>query len=287
MEAHVRYVALQTDRPDVLADFYRQHFGLDEFARSDEGHVSLTDGYYNLSILNSEARVGSAWRESSTWNGPVVGLGLSHIGIAVDDVRELLHRLEQFAGPQSRLLAEDGGSFHGEYKILDPDGLPISLSTTNFGVPEGNGTRRVPSIRQVGLSVPNNLAMQEFYTRVFGFRAQGDTSVHELRPGVPEASRFCGDGESSFQILSYPVATDDVAPGATPGARYLRYGLNNIGFLVPDLELTLKGLPEGSAWKWASSQAPGEWRAVDPDGNEFDLVQSRGYEVDANATVRA
>jgi hypothetical protein len=56
---------------------------------------------------------------------------------------------------------------------------------------------------------------------------------------------------------------------------------------VPDLELTLKGLPTGSAWKWASSEAPGEWRAVDPDGNEFDLVQSRGYNVDTNATVRA
>ena len=48
---HMRYLAFLSDDPAALADFYARHFELDELGRSNEGDVSLGDGFYNLTFL--------------------------------------------------------------------------------------------------------------------------------------------------------------------------------------------------------------------------------------------
>ena len=42
-------------------------------------------------------------------------------------------RLEEFA-PDVEILPESGDLHHGEYRVHDPNGYPVSLSTRHFGV---------------------------------------------------------------------------------------------------------------------------------------------------------
>ena len=51
VNGHMRYLAFLSDDPAALADFYARHFELDELGRSNEGDVSLGDGFYNLTFL--------------------------------------------------------------------------------------------------------------------------------------------------------------------------------------------------------------------------------------------
>ncbi len=41
----IRYLAFLSDDPSALADFYGRHFALDELGRSNQGDVSLSDGF--------------------------------------------------------------------------------------------------------------------------------------------------------------------------------------------------------------------------------------------------
>ena len=50
--AKIRHIALTTDNPRQVAEFYKSAFDLEEIRESDNGAVFLSDGYINLAILN-------------------------------------------------------------------------------------------------------------------------------------------------------------------------------------------------------------------------------------------
>jgi catechol 2,3-dioxygenase-like lactoylglutathione lyase family enzyme len=266
MDARIRYVALTSEQPERLAGFYKTHFGLTELGHAG-GEVALTDGFYNVSILKPRGDAEP---------------GFSHFGIAVDDVNELEARLED-AGANADLRAEEGGLLHGEYRLTDPHGLTVSLSTTGFGVPAGR--RGLPAIRHVAISVPNNDEMLGFYQAVFGFR-EPRSSVRSRERG--SQSRFAADGSTALAILRYPVDqdVDQAPPGGWP-ARHFREGLNHIGFLVNDIEGFLARLPESSVSKRPAARPMTEYRALDPEANEIDVSQHKGYEVDVDVWEHA
>jgi catechol 2,3-dioxygenase-like lactoylglutathione lyase family enzyme len=281
VNAHLQYIGVRSEQPQVLAEFYKEFFSLTELAKSEEGDVALTDGFFNLTILKERPY------EPTNWSGPLTGLGYTHVGVAIDDLRQVLENIEKFAPPHTRLLSDKGGPFHGDYFVPDPNGLPVTISLSNFGVPELEGDRRLPAIRHVALSVPNNDGVVDFFTEVFGFREQARPEGAPPRSETGNPSRGIADGSTAFQILVYPVTTSDVDPGVTLGPRHARWGLNHFGFLVPDLEATLKALPAGSTSPRPSSRPMAEWRGTDPDGNEFDISSSKGYQIDANVWAKA
>src|SRR5712691_8981362 len=121
MKAKIRYLALVSKTPHRLAHFYRTCFGLRELGRSPEGDISLTDGFYNLTFLLQ--RPGRSEP------------GFQLAGIAVDNVKELEDRLKSHS-PGAELQADEGGIHAGEFLLKDPNGLPVAVSTTNFGVPD-------------------------------------------------------------------------------------------------------------------------------------------------------
>ena len=77
--AKIKHIALTTGDPSGVAAFYKEAFDLREVGRSDDGSVSLTDGYIYLAILNwkteKDADVGP--------NGPNYS-GIHHFGFLVD-----------------------------------------------------------------------------------------------------------------------------------------------------------------------------------------------------------
>jgi catechol 2,3-dioxygenase-like lactoylglutathione lyase family enzyme len=248
MEADMQYIGIKTARPDVLAEFYAANFLMKELA-SEDGNIAMTDGFYNLSLIKADA------------DDP--GLGFTQFGIHVDDLRELVTNIELYAAPDRRLMPDVGGPFHGDYTVLDPNGLPVTISTNHFGVtvtPEED--RELPVIQHIAISVRSNPQVSEFFEKVFGF--------------------FKGhsDGYTALAILPYPVTTHDLDAGVLVGDRHCRFGVNHFGFLVPSIDLSVKELPENTAFPRPSSRPMAEWRGLDPDGNEFDLSETKGYNLD-------
>ena len=279
MDAYIQYVGIRTHNPKDVAQHYKEYFEMEELARSENGDVALTDGFYNLSILQA------AKDERD--------LGLHQVGIHVDDLHDLVGRIEEFATSTTRLMSDVGGPFHGDFQVIDPNGLPVTISTSHFGVPSLDGLQRLPAIHHIATSVPNRTAMSLFYQQVFGFRKQmsRDENREQAReervgPYTREGASL-GDGHTAFQFLVYPVTTSDLDPGVKVGPRHTRFGINHLGFLVPELTLAVKSLPEDSVHRRPSARPMAEFRGMDPDGNEYDISQDKGYQVDAGVWVRA
>jgi catechol 2,3-dioxygenase-like lactoylglutathione lyase family enzyme len=276
MNAHFGYMAIVTERPQVLADYYARHFQMWELGRSDEGDVSVTDGFLNVSLLKQRPGVeGASGRP-----------GLSHFGVAVDDIREVEANLEEFY-PQADIQAENGDLQHGEYRVVGPNGLPVSLSTTNFGV--SDTPRRLPRIRHFATCfTPPNDPQAAFLCDVFGFK-EVTTSAVRRRDGVPV--RFVGDGNICLALLAnggtgfFKAGMDkpheDVFRNQNERAVNTRTGFQHFGFVVADAHAVLDAQPaELKQWNnIREARDMAEFRVFDPDLNPIDLSQTRGFEV--------
>jgi catechol 2,3-dioxygenase-like lactoylglutathione lyase family enzyme len=254
MQSQIRYLAIVSERPDVLAGFYSKYFAMRELGRSEAGDIALTDGFYNISIL--KPRDGASEP------------GISHFGITIEDIRAIEGRLKEFS-PKMDIREEEGGLFHGDYRVTDPYGQVVSLSAHQFHTPKVE--RGFPSIRHVAMCVPNNDEVLDFYVNVFGFRES--TTSKRIR-AENRVVRWTADGETAMAILP-DRSRRDMNERESP-----RDGLNHFGWLVKDIERFLDSLPEDCISKRPSSRPMAEYRGFDPDRNPFDISQDKGYEID-------
>jgi catechol 2,3-dioxygenase-like lactoylglutathione lyase family enzyme len=263
----IRYLAITAREPAALANFYATYFDMWLLGQNDDGDIAMTDGFFNLTLLKQRAALGDE-------DG---ALGVNHFGIEVDDLGEVERALAQVA-PDVGLQSEPGDLFHGEARVRDPNGLPVSLSTKHFGVE--HEYRPLPSIRHIALSVPNNDAVLDFYSRVFGFSATS-TTEKILKQTPPLMARMAGDGSISLAILPEPALLDEPPDG------HRKPGVNHFGFLVPDIDHLKRRLPVGTVKKRPSNRPFAEYRVIDPEGNQFDISSKAGFEIDYNVWVKA
>ncbi|HLG71661.1 MAG TPA: VOC family protein [Chloroflexota bacterium] len=260
MQAHLRYLAIVSEQPAALAAYYKTFYGLRELGQSAAGDVTLTDGFYNLTIFQAQ---------------PGDKFGLHHVGVAVDDLREVEARLEE-AMPEAELTPENGDLQHGECRLVDPSGLPVSLSTSGFHTPDDR--RGFPAIHHIAIKVADTDAMLDFYKTVFGFR---EVSSSLMRRQQNWKSRFAGDGSTCFAIL--PLGENEAAAG-----NISKPGLNHFGFVVEDMEGMLARLPaSGETARRPATRLQAEFRTFDPDHNGIDISQQAGFEVDFEKWARA
>jgi catechol 2,3-dioxygenase-like lactoylglutathione lyase family enzyme len=265
MQAHVRFLALISEQPEALASYYTSCFGLRTLGRSEAGDVSLTDGFFNLTIFKRRAGLNEADDR----------VGLHHIGIAIDDVREVEGRLEELY-PSVEIAGENGDLQHGQYRLVDPSGLAVSLSTNGFGTPDDRRGR--PAIHHAAIKVADTDGVLGFYGQVFGFR---EVSSSLLRRRQNWASRFAGDGSTCLAIL--PLGEQENAQG-----NISRPGLNHFGFVVDDMAATIGRLPAaGETSRRPATRVQAEFRTFDPDHNGIDISQEQGFEVDFEVWARA
>ena len=268
MSSRIRYISGLADNPTKLAEYYATYYGLRELGRSAEGDVSLTDGFYNLTFLKRRAGLDE---EDDR-------LGLNHFGIEIDDIHEIEARLEEFA-PRADIRQEKGDLHHGEYRVYDPNNIPISLSLRSFGV--SGEERQMPSIRHIAMMVPNNQQVTDFFCNVFGFR---ETSSGKKNYGTPSPVRFVGDGSTALAILRDPARA--IADGVEPPGTNMKDGVNHFGFLVESLDGMLTKLFGPDTSQRPETRPMAEFRTHDPEGNPIDLSQLKGYEVDDGVWVR-
>lgn len=254
--AQVRYLSILSETPDDLALFYCRHLGLENLGRSAQGDVTLTDGFYNITLFRIRSELGEARVER----------GLHHLGVQVDSIKETLKRYSSY-NPRGVVCEEAGQFAQGDVRILDPEGNPISLSESCFGVP--NHPSRFPRMVHIALNAYLPQATLEFYVEVFGFREVGQSYAWR---NMGKKNRFAGDGHTNLAI--HPFYVDE------PGHE-ARYGINHIGFLTKDMERNLESL-SGTVdiAKRPDNRPYAEYRLRDPDGNMFDLSQRKGWEID-------
>jgi catechol 2,3-dioxygenase-like lactoylglutathione lyase family enzyme len=259
--AKIRYLAILSENPKRLGDFYKRFLGMEELGRSEEGDLTLTEGFYNFTLFHKRA----ALKE------PRMELGLHHIGIEVEGIEEVKARYLRF-NPRGIVVDEASDLHHGEVRIYDPECNPVSLSTRGFGVQE---EKRLPRIRHVALNALDPERVLSFYSEVFGFR-ELETSF--LRRQQGRLNRFGGDSFTNLAI--HPFYNDQEGHEA-------RFGINHIGFLVRDLEASMRELSAVVAVKSRPAGRPfAEFRLRDPEGNALDLSQTKGWEVDTGKWER-
>jgi catechol 2,3-dioxygenase-like lactoylglutathione lyase family enzyme len=247
MQSTIRYLAIVSDDPERLARFYTSGFGMHELGRSSAGDVSVTDGFYNLSLLASRPEVGppGPWR----------------IGIAVDDRAALADRLQRFA-PDVALQPDEGGPHRGEYCVTDPNGFAVSVSTTGFGV-DGT-TSPLPGLRHVAMCEPRGDVVADFYVNVFG-----------LEKAFPQmwrsTGRFLSDGTINLALLG--DAEETRAAGKEITVDHSKLGVNHYGFETPRVGALIDQLPADvrREQRLDRRDAQDYYRIWDPDGNHFDL----------------
>lgn len=252
-----RYLAFLSDDPGALAEFYGRHFALDELGRSNEGDVSLTDGFYNITFLRRRPDLDELHTET----------GLHHVGLQVDDLGAVMRNFAS-AVPSGVAVPERGGLHFGERRFYDPELMPVSVSAGSFGGP-AKRQARMPRIAHLAFNALVPQRILEFYSAVFGLR-EVTTSLKFRQRG--RLNRFAGDGVTNLAI--HPFYNDTEGHEA-------RFGVNHFGFLVDDIDRKLEALSKEIHVAARPESRPfAEYRLFDPEGNKFDLSQGKGWEVD-------
>ena len=256
MSAQLRYLAVISDDPDLLGDFYCRHFGLKSLGRSEHGDVSVSDGFYNLTFLKNRPDLGE----------PRMERGLHHLGLQVGDLNEAVAKYLNLY-PGSVVVPEADGLHHGKRRIYDPESNPVVISDECFGV--GDHQKQRPRIAHIALNalVPERLL--SFYSGIFGLR-ELTTSFRRRETG--RLNRFAGDGVTNLAI--HPFYNHSKGHEA-------RLGINHFGILVDDMDRRLENLSkEITIAKRPADRPYAEYRLRDPEGNAFDLSQVKGWEID-------
>ncbi|MBV9121659.1 MAG: VOC family protein [Chloroflexi bacterium] len=245
MTSRIRYLAIGSSEPDRVARFYMEYLGMEEIGRSSAGEVSVTDGVYNLSFLPP---------------GDGVRQGLSHFGVAVDDIEDVRERLAKFS-PGAKLERDRGGVHYGEYRLQDPEGYPVSISASEFGM--SSLDRRVPSIHHLAICERAGQKVAEFCADVLGLEKRDLETWRWIQ-------RQLTDGITGFTVLA---DADQVREhGQEVTVDHQREGLNHFGLEANVPELLARLPREANATQRTDRPDSHDYfRVWDPDGNHFDL----------------
>lgn len=263
--ARIRYLAVLCTEPAALAAFYVRNFGMTELGRAAAGDVTLTDGAFNLTLF----------RNRRDLHEPHKAIGLHHLGIAVDNVDEVVARYRARC-PRGTVVAESGDLQHGDARIYDPECNPVTLSQRDFGL--DSAPARIPRIAHLALNALDTDAILDFYREVFRFRELFEAHKESRKkPGY--RNKHVGDGHTNVAIQTFYSKEE---------GHEARFGIAHFGFLVGNSKAMAAQVQGAGATVRTrpAVRTQSEIRMHDPEGNGCDLSQ-RGWEVDTDKWVRA
>jgi catechol 2,3-dioxygenase-like lactoylglutathione lyase family enzyme len=272
LRASIRFIAMNSDDPQRMADYFTGYFGLRVLAQDATGAIALTDGWFKLALLPS-------------WPANEVG-GIAHYGLAVDDIAALKARIAQHGGT---IGPDAGGDFHGEYRIADPFGGQWSISARTFGMDDaGRDVHGIPRIRHTAIYTAKPQPVLDWMEAAFGLQEINVSQKIRTLSTLP--LRMCGDGQCNFTILPFDFVSHfglENQRAISAEHRAKQWVPQHFGWVIPDLMNLCGKLPEGRKDMTLMPENMGEYSAIDPDGNRMDITGSKGFEVTFNVWERA
>ena len=273
--SQLNYLAIMCDDPARMRDWYQRWLGFEEYDRTQEGAVYITDGHFSLALLKRGAAPGEETQDA----------GHHHFGFQVDSILEIERNLEDF-DPSIRIERRPSEDRYAEYRLRDPEGIIVDLSEKGYGVA---GEPRTPGIRHLATFNRDTARKFAFYTQVMGMRdatrtdAEIETHLMMTKGEIPENFRrspnpFSGDGVVNLAHL------DRTANSPTEVGRSTM-GFNHFGVLVPDpfdlysrIHAATPGMPEDVR----PPERQVEYGVRDPEGNYLDLSGKKGWKIDVD-----
>jgi catechol 2,3-dioxygenase-like lactoylglutathione lyase family enzyme len=280
--SRLNYLAIMCDDPSRMRDWYRRWLGFEEYNRTPQGTIYLTDGHFSVGLLKR----GSAPGEDDQ------ARGVHHLGFQVDSIAEIERNLEDL-DPSIRIEERPSEDPYARYRMRDPEGILVDLSETGYGV---SGEQRIPGIRHLATMNQDQPRKHAFYLQVFGMRdvtrtaAEIDQQTRETFGGsipadfkpITEPAPFGGDGFVNLAILTARSGTDR--------ARGRQSWLDHFGMLVPDPLGLLTQIREaegiGEPMDVRPPERQVEYGVKDPEGNAVDLSSTKGWKVDVDKWAR-
>jgi catechol 2,3-dioxygenase-like lactoylglutathione lyase family enzyme len=113
--AKIRHIAVLTEDPQKLAEFYQSTFGMREVSRGQmkqgQQSIYLSDGYINMALLPARGRPE----------------GIQHFGFAVESIQQTSRVAQDNGANQGPQALPRDGRF-AEVFIEDPMGQRVDLS---------------------------------------------------------------------------------------------------------------------------------------------------------------
>ena len=268
MIAKIRHVATHTERYDTQFKFYHTVFGMkqittnlvDETGKANPNRGHISDGVIGMALLAK--RPGSSQ-------------GIDHFGFEVDDVKEVVDRINRLYPDLLHTRALAYVPFAG-IRAQDPTGTQFDLSQQGMSnVREGylnEGWEQPRWLNHIALRARKPEEVAEFYTKVL-----------ELK-GVEEG------GEQGTIMLTDGKVRLMIRPCHNGHYRSLKQGFDHIGFKVESVEKTKKDLndiavnfpecapkkigggPQGASIEKDLQACPiGQHAFADPDGVLLDI----------------
>jgi len=130
--AKIRHIVFHTTDVERLVKFYVEVMGLTVKHRAENGGVSLTDGYIDLSIHTNKIDGKPS--------------GFNHFGFEVEDNDEVVERFN--AKGYRAPLRRPGDRLYAEYRAIDPDGNNFDISVNGYDElrPDRDGTKKVETV---------------------------------------------------------------------------------------------------------------------------------------------
>ncbi len=261
--AKIRHIAIFSDNPRKLADFYGEVFGTAVTGVDELGNAWISDGYMNIALL---ARRERANRKP----------GIHHWGFTVDEADKpaIVAKMKGY-GVEIYNPYVDSPEAHRPYAedaVKDPDGNRFDLSTgmramRNADDAAGAASRpsadpaATPKIKHIAIFSDDPGKLSKFYVDVFGLAitgsSQGDVWVTDGYVDVALISRKNPKAPRGIHHWGFTLASE-----AKPGIYE---------------KLTARGLPikDPRAEDPTIDRPYVEHAGYDIDGNRYDLTTAK------------
>ena len=265
MSGKLRHLAIVSDRPAVVSEFYRELFGLKGSPPAPGSAAVATDGYVGFNV-----------------NPRVPGRqgGFDHFGFEVDDVDDVRDRLRE-SYPGIELAARPGSRPFAGISMHDPVGNVFDLSQRDMTNRRGvyteeivEGPRRVD---HVVLRVVEAERAARFYTDVF--------DLDEMEKAPSDPNTYLSDGRVTFVISPWRIGDYDGGGIERPALEHIGFKVESVEQVLADLEAMTKRNPELAPKPWKAgvegevrvrqlALCPrGQYQLCDPDGVLIDLSE--------------
>jgi catechol 2,3-dioxygenase-like lactoylglutathione lyase family enzyme len=270
----LNYMAIMCEDPAGTRDWYQRWFGFEEYDRTSQGTIYMTDGHFSVALLKAGAAPGEESQRP----------GLHHFGFQVESILDIERNLEDF-DPSIRIERRPSEDRYAEYRLRDPEGIIVDLSEKGYGI---SGEPRLPGIRHLATFNRDTGRKAAFYNQVMGMRdatrtdAEVESNLIETAGAIPQNFRrspnpFSGDGYINLALLGRTGESSD-GPSRPPGFDHFGVLVSNPRELYGQIRAATPGMPEDVR----PPERQVEYRVIDPEGTGIDLSGKKGWKVDVD-----